>query len=141
MKYLLDTCIISEVAKQKPNEDVVLWLTENDENNFYLSVLTFGELYKGISKLPDSKRKGRIYDWVENDLKNRFNNKILDIDFIISKEWGGIEGQLESKGIKLPAIDALIASTAIAYDLTVVTRNTSDMVKTGAKLLNPWKLK
>ena len=140
MKYLIDTCIIYEIAKQKPNRDVVLWLTENDENNFYLSVLTFGELYKGISKLPDSKRKQQLYNWVENDLKNRFKNRIIDIDFIVSEIWGGIEGQSESKGIKLPAIDALIASTAIAYDLTVVTRNTSDMERTGAKLLNPWKL-
>jgi predicted nucleic acid-binding protein len=139
MGYLLDTCVISEIAKPKPNKDVILWLTENDEDNFYLSVLTFGELYKGISKLPHSKKKEILYDWVENELKNRFKNKILDINFVIAEIWGNIEGKTEQKGIVLPSIDALIASTAIAYDLTVVTRNTSDMEITGVKLLNPWK--
>ena len=138
MGYLLDTCVISEIAKPKPNKDVILWLTENDEDNFYLSVLTFGELYKGVSKLRDSKKKELLYDWVENELKNRFKNKILDIDFVIAEIWGNIEGKAESNGIVLPSIDALIASTGIAYDLTVVTRNTSDMERTGVKLLNPW---
>ncbi|MDA8158599.1 MAG: type II toxin-antitoxin system VapC family toxin [Deltaproteobacteria bacterium] len=138
MAYLLDTCVISEIAKPKPNKDVILWLTENDEDNFYLSVLTFGELYKGVSKLRDSKKKELLYDWVENELKNRFKNKILDIDFVIAEIWGNIEGKAESNGIVLPSIDALIASTGIAYDLTVVTRNTSDMERTGVKLLNPW---
>ncbi|RZV38115.1 MAG: type II toxin-antitoxin system VapC family toxin [Candidatus Acidulodesulfobacterium acidiphilum] len=138
MGYLLDTCVISEIAKPKPNKDVILWLKENDEDNFYLSVLTFGELYKGISKLRDSKKKELLCDWVENELKNRFKNKILDINFIIAEIWGNIEGKAESNGIVLPSIDALIASTGIAYDLTVVTRNTSDMERTGVKLLNPW---
>ncbi len=138
MRYLLDTCVISEIAKPKPNKDVILWLKENDEDNFYLSVITFGELYKGISKLRDSKKKELLYDWVENELKNRFKNKIFNIDFVIAEIWGNIEGKAESNGIVLPSIDTLIASTGIAYDLTVVTRNTSDMERTGVILLNPW---
>ena len=84
------------------------------------------------------RRKNFFAIGLKNELKNRFKNKILDINFIIAEIWGNIEGKAELNGIVLPSIDALIASTGIAYDLTVVTRNTSDMERTGVKLLNPW---
>ena len=138
MKYLLDTCVISELAKPEPDNRVISWIIKNDEDNFYLSSLTFGELYKGISKLADSKRKNRLYSWVEKELKERFKNKILDIDLSVAYLWGNMEGRLEAKGIVLPAIDSLIAATGIAYDLTIVTRNVADMKESGVRIINPW---
>ena len=138
MKYLLDTCVISELVKAKPNKKVVSWVTSNDEANFYLSSLTFGELYKGVSRLPDSKRKKKLFLWIELDLKERFAEKILDIDLMVAKTWGEIQGTSESVGNPMPVIDGLIAATALAYDLTVVTRNVTDMQQSGVLLLNPW---
>ena len=139
MKYLLDTCVISELVKTKPNKKVVSWITKHDEVNFYLSSLTFGELYKGISKLPASKRRKKLSQWIEHDLKERFTGKIFDIDLLVAKTWGEVQGASEATGNPMPAIDGLIAATAIAHDLTVVTRNVTYMQQSGAVLLNPWK--
>jgi predicted nucleic acid-binding protein len=103
------------------------WIKKEDESNFFISVLTIGELHKGIEKLPESKRKEELHNWVENDLKERFLNKIIDIDMQVAMMWGKIQGMAERAGRPMPAIDSLIAATGIAYHLTVVTRNTSDM--------------
>ena len=138
MKYLLDTCVISELVKAKPSKKVASWVTKNEEANFYLSSLTFGELYKGISKLPDSRRRKKLSQWIEQDLKNRFAGKILDIDLTVARTWGEIQGASESAGSPIPAIDSLIAATALTHDLTVVTRNVTDMQQSGVSLLNPW---
>ena len=138
MNYLLDTCLISELAKSKPNQKVVDWILSENETNFYISVLTFGELHKGIEKLPKSKKKEDLRAWVENDLRNRFANHIVEIDMQVSIVWGKIVGLAEKMGSPMPAIDSLIAATGIAHDLTVVTRNISDMEQSGVKLINPW---
>ena len=139
MRYLLDTCVISELAKPEPNKKVVAWTTQNDEENFYLSSLTFGELHKGISKLPPSKRKENLLQWVEHDLKDRFKARIIDITLKIAKHWGETQGICESQDRPMPTIDGLIAATGLAHDLTVVTRNTADMQQSGVSLLNPWE--
>jgi predicted nucleic acid-binding protein len=139
MRYLLDTCVISELAKPEPNEKVVSWATQNDEENFYLSSLTFGELHKGISKLPPSKRKENLLQWVEHDLKDRFKTRIIDITLKVAKQWGETQGISESQGRPMPAIDGLIAATGLTHDLTVVTRNIADMQQSGVSLLNPWE--
>ncbi|TDB37182.1 MAG: type II toxin-antitoxin system VapC family toxin [Deltaproteobacteria bacterium] len=139
MRYLLDTCVISELAKPEPNKKVVTWVTQNDEENFYLSSLTFGELYKGIAKLPSSKRKDNLLQWVEHDLKDRFKTRIIDITLKIAKHWGETQGICESQGRPMPTIDGLIAATGLAHDLTVVTRNIADMQHSGVSLLNPWE--
>ena len=139
MRYLLDTCVISELAKPEPNKKVVAWTTQNDEENFYLSSLTFGELYKGISKLPPSKRKENLLQWVEHDLKDRFKTRIIDITLKVAKQWGETQGISESQGRPMPAIDGLIAATGLTHDLTVVTRNIAGMQQSGVSLLNPWE--
>jgi len=139
MKFLLDTCVISEILRPKPSSKVIKWIKNEDENNFFISVLTVGELHKGIEKLPESKRKEELHNWVENDLKERFWNRIIDIDLHVAMQWGKIQGITEKAGKPMPAIDSLIAATGIAHHLTVVTRNTTDMKESGAALLNPWK--
>ena len=139
MKYLLDTCVISELTKTKPDKKVISWITNNDEANYYLCSLTFGELYKGVSKLPDSKKRKKLFLWIEHDLKERFAGKILDIDLMVARTWGEIQGASEAVGNPMPAIDSLIAATGLTHDLTVVTRNITDMQQSGVSLLNPWK--
>ena len=139
MKYLLDTCVISEIIRPKPSIKVTRWIKKEDENNFYLSVLTIGELHKGIEKLDESRRKEELHNWVENDLKERFWTRIIDIDLQTAVIWGKIQGMTERVGKPMPAIDSLIAATGIAHHLTVVSRNTSDMKESGAALLNPWE--
>jgi len=139
MKYLLDTCVISELAKATPNPKVISWITKNNEENFYLSSLTFGEIYKGISKLPCSKRKENLIQWLEYDLKERFKNRIISIDLKVAKVWGEIQGQSEAKGKPMPVTDSLIAATGVAHDLIVVTQNVADMEQSGVQLLNLWE--
>lgn len=139
MKYLLDTCVISEIIRPQPSINVTKWIKKEDENNFYISVLTIGELHKGIEKLDESERKEELHNWVENDLKERFWTRIIDIDQQTAVAWGKIQGIAERVGKPMPAIDSLIAATGITHHLTVVTRNTSDMEESGVALLNPWE--
>jgi toxin FitB len=139
MKYLLDTCVISEILRPKSSRKVTKWIKDEDENNLFISVLSIGELHKGIEKLAESKRKRELHNWVENDLKERFWNRIIDIDMQTAMIWGKIQGMAECIGRPMPAIDSLIAATGIAHNLTVVTRKTSDMLESGVSLFNPWE--
>lgn len=139
MKYLLDTCVISELIKSKPNKNVVAWIKRNNELDYFLSILTFGEIHKGIIKLSDKTRKDKLHQWVEHDLKDRFKNRIISIDIAIARIWGQIQGRAETVGKPMPAIDSLIAATGLYYNLTVVTQNISDMQQSKVDLLNPWE--
>ena len=139
MKYLLDTCVISELVKIRPSKKVIDWITQNNEENFYVSSLTFGEIHKGIEKLSKSIRKNTLHQWVEHDLKERFRNRILNVDLNVAMVWGKIQAKTELDGKPIPAIDGLIAATGMAHNLIVVTRNIADMEQSGVTLLNPWK--
>ena len=138
MSYLIDTCCISELVKKKPNPNVVMWFADRDELSMYLSVITFGELRKGIEKLHDSKRKAELNRWVKEDLNQRFKNRVLNITIEEVNKWGEILAAAEKHGRPLPAIDSLIAATALVHDLSVVTRNTQDMEGSGVEVINPW---
>ncbi|MCF6282588.1 MAG: type II toxin-antitoxin system VapC family toxin [Candidatus Polarisedimenticolaceae bacterium] len=138
MKYLLDTCVISEAIKPKPNKKVVAWLKKQDEESLYLSVLTFGEIEKGIEKSVDGRRKNKLRMWVEEDLKQRFEGRILPIDMQVASKWGEIQGKSEAVGKPLPSIDGLIAVTGLVNNCVVVTRNVSDMQQSSVELHNPW---
>ncbi len=138
MKYLLDTCVISELIKKKPDNNVVSWLQEQDETDLYISVLTFGEIQKGIEKALDEKRKYKLTMWLEEDLKRRFNGKIIFIDQNVALKWGKIQGITEKMGKTMPSIDGLIAVSALVHHCTLVTRNISDMENSTVDLLNPW---
>jgi len=138
MKYLLDTCVISELIRRQPDKNVISWMQNQNENSLYLSVLTFGEIEKGIEKAPDVIRKKRLKLWLEEDLKKRFEGRIIPIDLNVSIKWGEIQGASELLGKPLPTIDGLITASAIVYNCIVVTRNISDMEQSSAELLNPW---
>ena len=139
MNYLLDTCVISELIKPKPNSKVVKWLRSCRDENLFLSVLTIGEIQKGISKLPDSRKRNNLQKWMDAELILRFDRRILGIDFKIAQKWGEVQASAEITGTKMPVIDSLIAAIGLVHDLTIVTRDTSGMEKNGAKLFNPWK--
>jgi len=138
MRYLIDTCCISELVKKKPNPNVLKWFADQDELSMYLSVITFGELRKGIEKLSDSKKKKELNQWVKEDLNHRFKNRVLNINMEEVNRWGKILATAEKNGKPLPAIDSLIAATAQVHDLTVVTRNTQDMKGSGVEVIDPW---
>ena len=139
MKYLLDTCLISELVKKEPNPAVVSWLDEQDEQKLFLSVLNLGELQKGISKLPDGTRKSELQAWVALDLVERFTGRILEIDLETALCWGKLQGEAEQAGEKLPVMDSLIAATAVAHGLIVVTRNVRDIERCKVRVCNPWE--
>jgi toxin FitB len=136
--FLLDTCVVSELVKVRPDKNVLRWIDSVEEQKLFLSVLTFGELEKGITKLPDSKRKDNLREWLENDLAKRFNGRILSIDFAVAAGWGKLQGEAECKGEKLPVIDSLLAATAEIFRLTLVTRNIADFKHCGVIIYNPW---
>src|SRR6056297_1798213 len=138
MSYLIDTFCISELVKKKPNPNVVKWFSDHDELSMFLSVITFGELRKGIEKLPDSSKKKELNRWVKEDLKHRFKNRILNITLEEVNAWGELLAAAEKRGKSLPAIDSLIAATAQVHDLSVVTWNTQDMEGSGVEVINPW---
>jgi predicted nucleic acid-binding protein len=139
MNYLLDTCIISELIKPMPNPKVVNWVRDCSEETLFLSVLTIGEIQKGIAKLPESEKREILQFWFEHDLPRRFEGRIIDITPQVARKWGEIQGKAEQEGKKMPAIDGLIAATGLVYNLTVVTRNTSDVEVSGVQTFNPWK--
>ena len=138
MKYLLDTCVVAELIKPAPDKAVVRWLQSQDERNLYLSVLTIGEISKGIEKVADVQRKKKLHLWLIDDLGSRFNGKVLPVDEQVAVTWGQVQGRAEGHGKTMPAIDGLIAATGLVFDMIVVTRNISDMEESGVALLNPW---
>ena len=138
MKYLLDTCLISELIRKEPHSAVIDWLDAQDEQKLFLSVLNLGELQKGISKLAAGAKKDELQAWVTLDLVERFAGRILDIDLETALCWGRLQGEAEQAGEKLPVMDALIAATAAAHGLVVVTRNVKDMERCKARVVNPW---
>lgn len=133
--FLIDTNVVSELIKATPAPEVAAWVDTTDEQLFYLSVLTLGEIRRGIVLLPQSKRRTRLEAWLSGDLLMRFAGRILDIDQEIADRWGHLSG---AGGATIPVIDGLLAATAIHHNLTLVTRNTKDMARTGVALFNPW---
>ena len=136
--FLLDTNVISELARPKPDRNVVRWLDAVDEELLFLSVLTVGELRKGITTLSDPVRKTLLESWLVGDVLVRFEGRILPIEQAVAERWGQLSGTLAKRGSPLPVIDGLLAATAMHHNLTLVTRNTRDVALTGVVVLDPW---
>lgn len=139
MKYLLDTNVISELIAREPNQQVIDWLDTLDPTSVYLSVITIGELRKGIEKLPASRRKDDLTAWLTADLLVRFVDHIVDLTVDVLIAWGVLTAHLEHNGTPMPAIDSLIAASVIAGQYTLVTRNEDDFRYANILLINPWK--
>jgi tRNA(fMet)-specific endonuclease VapC len=139
MNYVLDTNVISELISKQPHKKVVEWLDRLDPNAIYLSVITIGEIRRGIEKLPPSKRRDTVREWLEADLLIRFQGRILEITTEVMLVWGELTGRLEKEGRPIKAIDSLIAAIALQGNYCLVTRNEHDFQHTGVTIINPWK--
>lgn len=134
MKYLLDTNVVSETIKSRPDPHVQKWFQEVPSNALYISVLTLGEIRKGIEKLPSTDKKQHLNSWVHHHMIPWFGTHILPVTQEVADKWGYL---LSLK--TLPAIDSLLAATALVHNLTMVTRNTQDFNIQGLEVVNPWK--
>jgi toxin FitB len=139
MKYLLDTCVISELVAKQVNPKVVEFVDSLDSDDVYLSVITIGEIAKGIEKLPKSKRKQELHTWLTEDLLVRFDEKTVPLDTDVLLEWGLLAARLESKGKILPVMDSLIAATVLTHKFALVTRNVDDFNGADLEIINPWE--
>jgi predicted nucleic acid-binding protein len=138
--FLLDTNILSEFNRRGPPDwRVKQWLEAADTDSLYASVLTFGEIRLGIELLAPSKRRTRLEQWLDRDLPEWFEGRILPVDQRIADRWGLIRAQAQMKGRPLSVLDALLAATALQHDLTIVSRNETDFSGVGLAVVNPWE--
>jgi toxin FitB len=137
--FLLDTNCISEVVRVKPEPRVMEWIEAAEETLLYLSVLTLGEIRKGLAGLPQGKRRTQLETWLEVELGARFAGRILSIDQSIADRWGLLAASAKAKGKTLSTIDGLLAATAVQHNLTIVSRKVSDFSNTPVPVLNPWE--
>lgn len=140
MNYLLDTCVISELVKATPNGNVISWINNTPNERLFLSVITIGEIRKGLTKLPDSKNKFRLTNWLNTLLEN-YEARIYSVDLAVAESWGSIQGKAENKGTPVASVDSLIAAVAQTHNLIVVTRNEKDFAATNITIINPWENK
>ena len=140
MKYLIDTCVLSELAKRKPNPCVVKWLKGHSATSlFFVSAVTVGEIQEGIETLPDEDpRKEKLRAWFGKQILETYEGNIIAFDKQVALKWGEIKGRTNRMGKSRPDLDAQIAATAAAHDMTVLTRNVSDMEYTDVKVENPF---
>lgn len=137
MSYLIDTNVLSELRRKQPDAKVGEWMRARPRQSLFLSVLTLGEIRKGIEPVEDILKKQALSDWLEVELPNYFVGRLLDVTAQIADRWGRV---LAHAGRPLPAIDGMLAATALHHDLTLVTRNTKDFAGLGVRLINPWEL-
>lgn len=139
MSYLLDTCVLSDLASKRPDPHVLHWIDSIDPDRVYMSVVTVGEIQKGIEKLRDAGRKEILTAWLHEDLLVRFQDRLTVLDTPILLAWGTLMARLEAQGRPMPAIDSLLAATALYHRFVLVTRNEADFQHTGLVILNPWR--
>ena len=138
MTFLLDTSVVSEWVKPRPDPGVIAWLTSADEDSVFISVVTIGELRYGIERLASGRRRDRLDEWLRHDLPVRFEGRVLSVDAAVAQAWGTIVTRRDRAGQPIGVMDAFIAATAAVHDLTVVTRNAGDFRSVVASVLDPW---
>jgi hypothetical protein len=136
LSYLIDTNVLSELRRKQPDPNVVAWMQVRPRPSLFLSVLTLGEIRRGLERVEDAKRRQALLDWLEVELRHYFVGRLLDIDAATADRWGRLMAQA---GRPLPAIDGLLAATALQHDLTLVTRNSKDFADVGVRVINPWE--
>lgn len=138
MSYLVDTNVVAELARREPDPRVVAWFGDVPEAALHLSVLTLGELRKGVESLGDARRRERLRTWLEHDLAEWCGERLLPISAAVADRWGRL---LAQAGRPLPAVDSLLAATAIHHGLRIVTRNEKDFSVPGLEVINPWRMR
>lgn len=137
---LLDTCVISETLKPEPDQGVLSWIESVQERQVFLPALVLGELHKGVSLLVPGKKRDALSLWLEQ-LEERFSERILDCDLHVSRLWGRLSADHQQRGIKMPAVDMLLAATALHHGALFATRNVSHFKPAGVSVINPWEYK
>lgn len=137
MSYLLDTNVVSEIARARPEPKVVRWFQSVPDSGLFLSVIAIGEIRKGIERLPYGSRREALRLWLERDVPSWFENRLLPVDVGVADRWGRL---MAAAGRTLPAADSLIAATALHHGLRVVTRNETDFDFPEVQVVNPWRL-
>jgi predicted nucleic acid-binding protein len=138
VSFLLDTNVVSEWVKSRPDRSVVAWLAAVDEDQVFISVVTLAELRYGIERMTAGSRRNRLAQWLQDALPPRFDGRILSIDHIVADVWGKVVARSEAAGRPIGAMDAFIAATAEAHGLILVTRNVSDFEASIKAIINPW---
>ena len=138
--YLVDTNIPSELTREKPDTRVAAFLKNTDKNSVFLSVLTIGEICKGIDTLPAGQKRTSLQDWFDMDVRIWFAGRILPGTEPIAERWGHLAAAAKKQGMTLAVVDGVIAATALHNDLTIVTRNLKDFAGLGVEMLNPWEV-
>jgi tRNA(fMet)-specific endonuclease VapC len=139
MNYLLDTCVLSEFIRHQPDERVIQWMDGMDESKLFLSVITIGEIHRGIERLPESRRKNELIAWLNDVLVNRFDRRIVNIDVPSMFLWGSLTVRMESIGKPMSVMDSLIAASALHQNMIIVTRNVTHFQSCGVQVVNPWE--
>lgn len=136
--FLLDTNVISEVTRPRPSQAVLSWLAAVDQQSVFLSTATLAELSYGVGCLPQGQRRKRLSDWLFGELPIRFDRRILAVDQAVAHAWGQVVHRAQTVGRPIAVIDAFLAATALAHDLTLVTRNETDFRDVSKSIVNPW---
>jgi predicted nucleic acid-binding protein len=137
VKYLLDTCLLSELVKPVPHAAVLEWMAAQKAENLFVSAMTLGELERGVMKLPASRRRNELTAWLAQ-VALGFEDRVLPFDRETARVWADMCARTETKGRPLAAFDSIIAATALHQGLTVVTRNEGDFEPAGVPMVNPW---
>ena len=139
MRFLLDTNVLSEGAKPRPDRSLLAWLSAASPLDLAISVLTIGEIQKGVALLPEGPRRERLAAWVATELPRQFRGRVLAVDAAVAIEWGRLSAEGRRAGRDLPVIDGLLLATAAAHGLVFVTRNERDCAGRGVAVHNPWE--
>ena len=137
MKYLLDTCVLSELVKATPEPAVLDWVAARDEQDLFVAALSLAELHRGVARLPRSKRRTALTDWLMR-VETGFEGRVLSFSQTTAHAWAEITARAEARGKPMAAFDSLIAAVALEHSLALVTRNVRDFAATDLKLVNPW---
>jgi len=138
VNFLLDTKVVSEWTKPRPDAGVVAWPAAADEDRIFISVITIAEIRHGLERLPASARRNRLDAWLNDQLPLRFEERLLPVDTDTANAWGRVMAQGQAAGHPPGTMDAFIAATVLRHDITLVTRNVSDFEPLGIRLVNPW---
>ena len=138
MKFLLDTNVLSEVRRPQPDQNVLAWLDQVDEDRVYLSVISIAEIARGVALMDEGRRKRDLAQWLEHQLPARFEGRVLQVEANAAMIWGKLLADAKRQGSALSVMDGWIAAIALANDLTLVTRNGKDFLQPGVSLLDPW---
>ena len=139
MNLLLDTNVLSELKRPAPSPKVLGWLDAVDEDRVFISVASIAELRRGVALMDDGRRRTALAAWLADDLPARFAERMLPIDHAVAERWGDLMVQSRRSGVALSVMDGFFAATALARDLTLVTRNVKDFAGFGMMLFNPWE--